>query len=92
VLAFTTFWPTAITLLIGRLGPRPHGNFWLTALAGFVGVVLGWALMALSEAFSEKPPRLLGLVAASTPAICTALVYNFSWLFPNVRLPAIDFV
>jgi hypothetical protein len=92
VLAFTACWPTAITLLIGRLGPRPHGNVLLTALAGFAGVILGWGVMGLSEVVFKKPPKLMGLVAALTPSICTVLVFNFSWLFPNTRLPAIDFV
>jgi hypothetical protein len=87
----TAFWPTAITLSVGWLGPQPHGSFWLTVVAGWGSVLLAFLLMPLGERFGKETMAAMRLLAAITPAACIALAYNFAWLFPHARFPAIDF-
>jgi hypothetical protein len=87
----TAFWPTSITLVVGWLGPQPHGSFWLTVVAGWGSVLLALLLQPLDEAPGKEAKAAMRFLAAIMPAACIALAYNFAWLFPHARFPAIDF-
>ena len=93
VVAFTAPWPIFITLVLGWIGPQPHGSLWLTVITGISATILGCYLVMLGLAYKEqaKETGILALVGVILPACATTFVYNFSWLFPYVRLPTIDF-
>ena len=92
VVAFTAPWPILITVVLGWIGPQPHGSFWLTVIAGISATIVGWYLVMLGLAYKEqaKEAGILALIGVLLPACVVTLVYNFSWLFPYFRFPAID--
>ena len=93
IVAFTAPWPILITVVLGWIGPQPHGSFWLTVIAGISATIVGWYLVMLGLAYKDqgKEAGILALIGVLLPACVATLVYNFSWLFPDSRFPAIDF-
>ena len=93
VVAFTAPWPILITVVLGWIGPQPHGSFWLTVIAGISATIVGWYLVMLGLAYKEQAEEagILALIGVLLPACVVTLVYNFSWLFPYFRFPAVDF-
>jgi hypothetical protein len=89
---FTALYPTVMTLLLGWLGPQPHGSLWLTVLAGIAGAIVGCWLTMVGLAYRQQGFGFLALIGVLLPASCTAFVYNFAWLLPNARFPAIDLI
>ena len=92
VVGFTALYPTGITLLVGWLGPQPHGSFWLTVLAGIASAFAGCWLTLAGLAYREQGAGILAVIGVLLPACCTALVFNVAWLLPNLHFPAIDLI
>lgn len=76
--AYTAPGPIAATLLVGWLGPQPHGNPWFTMLAGVIGAAAGWHLALAGLAWRRF--GVLTAIGMLLPAMSTTFVYNMEWL------------